>query len=80
MNRIISSLRELCIKNNWFNAGTNSQYDKMFGFAEGLFQTADREQTVHRLADVIWICSEGADVVDIHKGLYNWYDEYRKGL
>lgn len=75
---IVSTLRGLCIKNNWFTEGTESQYGKMFSLAKNLFKTADREQTVHRLSDIIWLCSEDADVTDIHKELYAWWDKLKE--
>lgn len=75
-NKFIDSLHELCLKNNW--TATSSQLDKTIGFATGLFKNADREQTVRRLADVIWICTENADITVIHRDLYEWYDEMKK--
>lgn len=50
----------------------------MFSLAKNLFKTADREQTVHRLSDIIWLCSENVDVTDIHKELYAWWDKLKE--
>lgn len=45
------TLRNLCIKNNWFTAGDNEQYDK-------LFQLNEMEATIERIATAIWMCSD----------------------
>ena len=45
------TLRALCIKNNWFTCGSNSQYDKLFDMNE-------HGCSVDELALVIWICSD----------------------
>lgn len=45
------TLRDLCIKNNWFTCGSNSQYDKLFYMNE-------QGYSVDELSLVIWICSE----------------------
>ncbi|WP_409969639.1 hypothetical protein RFF05_06935 [Bengtsoniella intestinalis] len=44
-------LMNLCIKNQWFTAGTTTQYDKMFTVAE---DGADLDCIVM----LIWLCSE----------------------
>ena len=45
-------LRALCIKNNWFTCGSNSQYDKLFeGNINGF--------TPMEIATIIWLCSDG---------------------
>lgn len=46
-------LRDVCIKNNWFTCGTNSQYDKLFDMNE-------QGCSADELALVIWICSKEA--------------------
>jgi len=47
-------LRELCIKNNWFTCGSNSQYEKLFeGNTNGF--------TPMEIATIIWICSDNTD-------------------
>ncbi len=55
-------LRSLCIKNNWFTCGTNSQYEK-------LFQLNEENAPAQDLALVIWVCSEGWEWLDIVKAL-----------
>lgn len=59
--RITSTLRDLCVKNNFFNAGTNSQYERMFELAKELvaqYILAEGDTDVEqRLIDVIWVCS-----------------------
>ena len=47
-------LRELCIKNNWFTCGSNSQYEK-------LFQANKDRFTADQIATIIWVCSDNAD-------------------
>lgn len=47
-------LRELCIKNNWFSCGSNSQYDK-------LFEANTHGFTTEQIAIIIWLCSDNAD-------------------
>lgn len=45
------TLRDLCIKNNWFTCGSNSQYNKLFDMNEN-------GCPIDELALVIWICSK----------------------
>lgn len=47
-------LRELCIKNNWFTCGSNSQYEK-------LFESNTNGFTPMEIATIIWLCSDNAD-------------------
>lgn len=47
-------LRKLCIKNNWFTCGSNSQYDK-------LFEANTNGFTPTEIATIIWLCSDNAD-------------------
>lgn len=44
-------LRSLCIKNNWFNCGTNRQYDR-------LFDENEDDASIQELALIIWLCTE----------------------
>lgn len=44
-------LRQLCIKNNWFDLGCNSQYKKLFGMNEN-------NAPISELALAIWVCTE----------------------
>lgn len=55
-------LRSLCIKNNWFTSGTNSQYEK-------LFQLNEENAPIQDLALVIWVCSTDWEWLDIVKAL-----------
>lgn len=54
-------LRVLCIRENWFTSGTNSQYEKLFDL--------NREgASLEDLALVIWLCSSGVDREEVlHK-------------
>lgn len=44
-------LRSLCIKNNWFTEGTNTQYEK-------LFYMNDMGASNEQIATAIWLCSD----------------------
>lgn len=50
-----SKLRRLCIQFDWFDAGTNYQYDK-------LFEMLDSDSPARELAAAIWICSKGTTI------------------
>lgn len=57
-----SALRSLCIQNNWFTAGTNEQYDKLFW--------AERHKaSIAELALIVWTCSEDVPLLDIQTDL-----------
>lgn len=66
-----SELRNLCIKNNWFTAGTIDQYYK-------LFYANENGYPVEGIATIIWLCSDEncrmTDVLDI------LITEKRKGM
>ena len=58
-NRLNSyELRTLCIKNDWFNAGSNEQYEK-------LFKLNENGASVETLAALIWSCTDGAELDEI---------------
>jgi hypothetical protein len=46
----VSIVRELCIKNNWFYHGGESQYNKMFDLL--------RQNDFRATATAIWLCSD----------------------
>ena len=47
---LAEDLRILCIRMNWFNGGSNSQYEKLFDM--------NREgASLEELALVIWLCT-----------------------
>lgn len=48
------TLRQLCITNDWFTAGTNEQYAK-------LFELNEKGASIDTLATVIWTCSTGEE-------------------
>ena len=48
------NLRSLCIKNNWFTEGTNSQYEK-------LFYANEHGCSIEEIATIIWICSDSEE-------------------
>lgn len=53
MAQIINNedLRNLCIKNDWFTEGSNSQYAK-------LFYANDMGCSLEELVTIIWLCSD----------------------
>lgn len=51
-------LRDICIRKGWFSAGSNAQYEKMFELNAG-------GRTLHDVALVIWICSDGVSLDEI---------------
>ena len=59
---IMSELRDLCIKNNWFTCGSNRQYTRLFDMARD-------GANVHDLTLIIWLCSDDADKEDIYNQL-----------
>lgn len=54
----VSEVRSLCIKNDWFTCGSNSQYERMF---KKVREGADVEE----VATIIWICSENVTKEEI---------------
>ena len=56
------TLRHLCIKNDWFTAGTNEQYAR-------LFEMNDNGASVKDLAMAIWFCSSDVAYTDIVEAL-----------
>ena len=62
IEKSVTEVRALCIKNNWFTNGDNTQYSKMF---DRVAEHADVEE----IATLIWICSENVDKEDIIKQL-----------
>ena len=55
-------LRVLCIQEDWFTSGTNSQYEKLFDL--------NREgASLEELALVIWICSSDVSREEVLKKL-----------
>lgn len=76
---IFTTLRDLCIEHNFFNAGTNSQYERMFDLATDLVQNAaDQNLAVIRLADVIWICTADTKYNDVHKAIEEWFEQMKR--
>lgn len=63
---------ELCNENQWFTCGTNIQYEKMFKFVEhacinSLSLRCD--ESIKKLATMIWICSENKCEDDIYNAI-----------
>lgn len=81
---VVSSLRELCIENDWFDEGTNSQYEKMFELAKMFVKqyvyskdgkSVTAQYAVTRLADIIWLCTADAERESINKTLLAWFKQ-----
>ena len=53
-----NTLRQLCIENDWFTCGDNSQYEK-------LFEANDLGVPTEQLATMIWICSDDVEYDEI---------------
>jgi len=64
-------LRNLCIKNNWFTEGTNSQYEK-------LFYANKRGCSIDEIATIIWLCTPEETMCrrDILEALKEAQDKY----
>ncbi len=83
---ITDSLFKLCITKHWFNAGTNTQYERMFELAKNFVREyiaakADCD-SVQRLTDIIWLCSSdeenGGDIPmqEVKQGLTEWFHSF----
>ena len=66
-------LKDLCIKNNWFTAGTCFQYLK-------LFELNNKPTNVKDIALVIWLCSHEEDIEVIHNKLLEAKDQYHERI
>ncbi len=85
---IMSSLFYVCVENNFFNAGTNTQYENMFRLAEKYakeYVASDGKTDVaERLIDVIWVCSydettgENLDRSVVENAIKAWFENKRK--
>ncbi|MBR0542451.1 MAG: hypothetical protein IJK26_09680 [Clostridia bacterium] len=88
--RIKSTLRLLCIKHNFFNDGTNAQYERMFELAAELvtkyIQTGGDTDVEERLIDVIWVCTsdeetdESIPVNKIAEAIKPWFAQMKDEL
>lgn len=80
---IVSSLRQLCIDNNWFTAGSNEQYEMMFEVAKEAIRDEINEPYVtnfafNELVTIIWICTADVTREDSEKifhKLESWKDK-----
>lgn len=51
-------IRQYCIENNLFTAGSSYQYDKMFSYHK------ENENDLHGLATIIWVCSSTTKTIE----------------
>ena len=67
--RSIATLVNLCCQNNWFNDGSNTQYQK-------LFERAEKGASFEELAVIIWLCTANEiDITDVAKELKTIWNE-----
>lgn len=87
--RITETLRELCIRNDWFNAGSNSQYEKMFDLAKMFVRqyvyskdgkSVTAQYAVTRLTDIIWLCTSDVERESISETLLVWFKQMNKEI
>lgn len=50
-------LRALCIKNNWFTRGTNTQYER-------LFEANEADCSIEEIATIIWLCTDCENIIN----------------
>jgi hypothetical protein len=69
------ALRRACIDNNWFTAGTNEQYEK-------LFYANENGCPLEEIATIIWLCSDDERCCrrDIKTTLEKIRDEFQQSL
>lgn len=53
-----AQLHELCIRNGWFDCGTNTQYEKLFEANVSGF-------SIEEIATIIWLCSSEPERYEI---------------
>ncbi len=84
---VVESLRTVCIENNFFNAGTNEQYEKMFMLAKQFAKCFCKHEHIHgenyvslaalngvdRLTDVIWVCTDGSERETVYSSVLAWF-------
>lgn len=69
-----ATLRQVCIENNWFTAGTNEQYEK-------LFYANENSCPLEEIVTIIWICSNDKCCRrDIKAVLEKVRDDYQRSL
>lgn len=62
ITKTTAEVRSLCIKNDWFTHGTNTQYERLF---DRVRDGAD----IDEIATIIWVCSENVTKEEIVKEL-----------
>ena len=62
-------LKELCLDNDWLQEATFNQFTKVFDANEACC-------SVTTIALLIWMCSPGADIMDIKESLTQAHEEY----
>lgn len=81
-SEIRSTLRQVCIENDFFNDGSNEQYEKMFKLAEKLVDlynngsNADSKYAIEILTQVIWVCTNGVSSQYISLKITQWFEKF----
>ena len=81
-SEIRSTLRQVCIENDFFNDGSNEQYEKMFKLAEKLVDLynngsdADSKYAIEILTQVIWVCTNGVSSQYINLKITQWFEKF----
>lgn len=68
-----TTLRMKCIEKDWFNAGSNEQYDK-------LFEANEMGASIAEIATIIWLCTDDVRRIDILDDLNEMHQLYLKSL
>lgn len=81
--RIVNAFIDFCRNNRFFNAGTNSQYNKAFDVAYDCvsksIECGGFTNVEDRLTDVVWICSYDENTGDeldrnaIAEPIHEWF-------
>ena len=69
---MLGAIRNLCIERDWFDAGTNEQYGKMFDLC------VDSTISNKEIAICIWLCSTKAKIEEITIELEKIRKDYTK--
>lgn len=62
-------LKELCLDNDWLIEVTFDQFSKIFKANEACC-------SIETITLLIWLCSPGADIMDIKESLTQAHEEY----
>lgn len=66
-NKIRNKVDNLCRENDWFTCGNEYHYQKMLDLAES-------GNSIHEMAFIIYLCSQGVAIDDIECQLSKLYE------